>query len=306
MIQTNFLGDDVEIKKKKNKYTFGGLKSWQQYKDKAFHYLSLGAGRQSSVMYLMALNGEIEHSPNCAIFADTGNEPEHVYSQLQFLIDENKKTGGKIPIYVVSAGDLLGDSMAAINGNDIWGDLPDGSSKWGGVILWAGNAPLKRLCTIDYKIQPTQKLAKKLMIENGFKFLVDWRGHTVDEIHRAKQDKRRFYWCRWPLLEKRYSDNDCAVWLQKNGYPEFLWSACIVCPFRLNQLEYAKKVKLMYPERWENEVIKLDNSIRDMSRFGINSTCYLNSKQMAMNDFVELEEIDNGIGFDFCDNGCGL
>ena len=40
------------------------------------HIISLGAGVQSSTMALMAAHGEIGPMPDCAIFADTGAEPQ--------------------------------------------------------------------------------------------------------------------------------------------------------------------------------------------------------------------------------------
>ena len=47
--------------------------------------LSLGAGVQSTVMALMAAEGEITPMPDCAIFADTQFEPESVYTHLDWL-----------------------------------------------------------------------------------------------------------------------------------------------------------------------------------------------------------------------------
>ena len=47
--------------------------------------LSLGAGVQSSTLALMAAHGEIEPMPDCAIFADTGDEPKDVYEWLKWL-----------------------------------------------------------------------------------------------------------------------------------------------------------------------------------------------------------------------------
>ncbi len=38
--------------------------------------ISLGAGVQSTTLALMATRGEIGPMPSCAIFADTGDEPE--------------------------------------------------------------------------------------------------------------------------------------------------------------------------------------------------------------------------------------
>ena len=50
--------------------------------------LSLGAGVQSSYMALMAARGEITPMPACAIFADTGAEPQRVYDYLDWLEEE--------------------------------------------------------------------------------------------------------------------------------------------------------------------------------------------------------------------------
>ena len=45
--------------------------------------LNLGAGVQSTTLYLWALDGLIHFDK--AIFADTGDEPESVYAHLEFL-----------------------------------------------------------------------------------------------------------------------------------------------------------------------------------------------------------------------------
>ena len=44
--------------------------------------ISLGAGVQSSTMALMANEGLIDPMPDCAIFADTQNEPQYIYDYL--------------------------------------------------------------------------------------------------------------------------------------------------------------------------------------------------------------------------------
>lgn len=49
------------------------------------HILSLGAGVQSSAMALMAAVGEVTPMPAFAVFADTGDEPDDVYTWLERL-----------------------------------------------------------------------------------------------------------------------------------------------------------------------------------------------------------------------------
>ena len=48
-----------------------------------FHILNLGAGVQSTTLYLMACRGEFRC--DVAIFADTGDEPKAVYEHLEWL-----------------------------------------------------------------------------------------------------------------------------------------------------------------------------------------------------------------------------
>ena len=49
------------------------------------HVISLGAGVQSTTLYLMASQGLITPTPVAAIFADTGWEPPAVYAHLSRL-----------------------------------------------------------------------------------------------------------------------------------------------------------------------------------------------------------------------------
>jgi 3'-phosphoadenosine 5'-phosphosulfate sulfotransferase (PAPS reductase)/FAD synthetase len=73
---------------------------------KALTVISLGAGVQSSTMALMAADGELP-KPDCAIFADTGNEPKAVYRYLEFL-----KKVLPYPIYKVSKGNITEDMIS--------------------------------------------------------------------------------------------------------------------------------------------------------------------------------------------------
>lgn len=69
--------------------------------------LSLGAGVQSTTMALMAAHGLIEPMPDCAIFADTGWEPQAVYKHLDWL-----RSGVlPFPVHIVSAGRNIRDDI---------------------------------------------------------------------------------------------------------------------------------------------------------------------------------------------------
>lgn len=68
---------------------------------KTVHFISLGAGVQSSTMALMAAHGELHPMPEGAIFADTQDEPQEVYDWLAEL-----QRHLPFPIHRVSAGKL--------------------------------------------------------------------------------------------------------------------------------------------------------------------------------------------------------
>ena len=72
--------------------------------------LSLGAGVQSTTLYLMAERGLIEPF-HCAIFADTGCDPQYVYD----LIGDLQRIG-TIPILVTSYGNVYEDTWENYNG----------------------------------------------------------------------------------------------------------------------------------------------------------------------------------------------
>ena len=72
--------------------------------------LSLGAGVQSSAVFLLACRGYWDHRIDCAIFADTGWEPPGVYRWLdEVLRPEGEKAG--IPIHIVSQGNIKEDAL---------------------------------------------------------------------------------------------------------------------------------------------------------------------------------------------------
>ena len=118
--------------------------------------LSLGAGVQSSVLALMAAHGEIP-APDAAIFADTGWEPTHVYTHLDWL-----ETRLPFPVHRVGIGHRLQDRVRAgvrHDGSSGYIDIPkfqrndDGSKSF--------NA--RRQCTSQYKIKPIRRKIRDII-----------------------------------------------------------------------------------------------------------------------------------------------
>ena len=77
------------------------------------HYISLGAGVQSSTMALMFACGELTPMPDAAIFADTKAEPQSVYHWLTWL---QKRL--PFPVHIVAKGNLADDQLAVHHRKD--------------------------------------------------------------------------------------------------------------------------------------------------------------------------------------------
>jgi len=193
------------------------------------HFLSLGAGVQSSTIALMAAAGEITPMPKAAIFADTDAEPASVYKWLEWLERQLP-----FPVHRVSYGSLTKRSLTKFVNRKtgrpyIKNMVPafvkneDGSK---GIV--------GRRCTYDHKIIPiTRKVRELAPIKRGQSHLgaVQWIGISFDEIHRMKPSRDKWSQHRWPLIEMEMTRSDCVKWMQKNGFPKPPRSACVYCPF---------------------------------------------------------------------------
>jgi hypothetical protein len=193
------------------------------------HFLSLGAGVQSSTIALMAAAGEITPMPKAAIFADTEAEPASVYKWLEWLEPQLP-----FPVYRVTYGSLTKRSLTKFVNRKtgrpyIKNMVPafvknqDGSK---GIV--------GRRCTYDHKIIPiTRKVRELAPIKRGQSHLgaVQWIGISFDEIHRMKPSRDKWSQHRWPLIEMEMTRSDCVKWMQKNGFPKPPRSACVYCPF---------------------------------------------------------------------------
>lgn len=246
--------------------------------------ISLGAGVQSTTMLLMAMAGEIEPMPNCAIFADTGWEPKAVYDHLTWL--ESVST---IPIHRVSAGNIRTDAL----GGDRFATMPV-------FVTGETDGMLRRQCTKEYKIRPIQR---KLRALNPKGVTTLWMGISTDEAIRMKDSRVKYAVHRYPLaLEKRMSRNDCLVWMESHGYAKPPRSACIGCPFRRNS-----EWRSLTPDEFA-DAVDFDYAIRD-SLPRITGRVYLHSSLQPL-DMVDLRtEQEKGqldIWGNECEGMCGL
>lgn len=181
------------------------------------------------MMALAASCGEITPMPDCAVFADTQDEPASVYRWLDWL--EPKLA---FPVYRVTNGKLSDEVVRMRLTKD-------------GRRYTRTNIPLytlskkgepgmatMRSCTADYKIKPILKfLRNHCGIKRGQKTptVTSWIGISLDEQQRMKDSREKWAVNIFPLVEKRIDRAGCIRWMTDRGYPEPPKSACRYCPF---------------------------------------------------------------------------
>lgn len=243
--------------------------------------LSLGAGVQSTALALMAAQGEIGPMPDCAIFADTGWEPQAVYDHLAWLRSPNVLP---FPIHIVSAGDLRADLVRAGEG-ERWASIPAFTRTVRGGRVEIGM--IRRQCTTNYKIVPIRRKVRSLAgltrrRSPSLPIVEQWIGISFDEVVRMKPSREPWQINRWPLIERRMTRQDCLRWLARQGYPTPPKSSCIGCPYHSDAMW--RQLRDEDPSAWA-DAVAIDHAIRTGLR-GIRGEVFLHRSA------VPLEEAD--------------
>jgi hypothetical protein len=220
--------------------------------------LSLGAGVQSTTLYLMAGAGLVPQ-PKVAIFADTGSEPMAVYEHLHWL----QFRGGEIPIWIDSAGNL-GEDLRR-KGEGRVASLPcftkgDGDPTEGRI---------RRQCTQDYKLKVIDRSVRRGVlgmnprqrVPAGVK-VIQQVGISLDEVGRANRmlarDRPKWLEFEFPLLDLRMTREECRTWLADRVPHEVPRSACVFCPMH-NDAEWLRVMK--NPQDWA-QAVAVDEALR--------------------------------------------
>lgn len=267
--------------------------------------LSLGAGVQSTTLALMAAAGEISPMPDCAIFADTGAEPQGTYAHLRDLIPKLP-----FPVITVSVGNLREAVLEAARGGNKRGSRArppfftvnqDGSK---GMLL--------RQCTQDYKIVPIEREIRRQL---GLKFrqhwpkepvVEQWLGISTDEASRMKPSRIRAIIARWPLIEKNMSRADCLGWMTANGHPLPPKSACTFCPY--HSADEWKRLHDLGGEDWA-QAVEVDKAIRHGLGGGLTGTLYVHRARVPLDEIEFSAPKDIGqqdLFDDECAGICGV
>lgn len=174
-------------------------------------------------MALMAAHGEIGPMPDCAIFADTQDEPRDVYEHLAWLMSGNVLP---FPVHVATKGRLSG---ALIAGDDS-ARIP---------CFVEGSGLAGRQCTRNFKLRVIRRKTREVLGVGSRGYVPSgtveaWVGISTDEAIRIKPSGLNYIVNRHPLIEKFMSRADCERWLVLHDYPIPPKSACKYCPFQSN------------------------------------------------------------------------
>lgn len=275
------------------------------------HVISLGAGVQSTTMALMAAHGEITPMPDCAIFADTGNEPQPVYEHLKWLTAD-----GRLPfaVHIISAGNLGEEILKATRGEALKGSHARPPFRVRTVTnATVSEGMIRRQCTADFKIDPIKKKTRELL---GLRprspwpkevRVEHWIGISTDEAIRMKPSQLPAIRHQWPLIEKRLSRSDCLLWLERNGYPVPPKSACTFCPYRSDA--QWRDLRDTDPAGWQY-AIEIDRAIRTgMRSQGLRGELYVHRSLQPLDEVDLSTDAERGqpdLFGDECEGMCGV
>ncbi len=246
------------------------------------HIISLGAGVQSSTMFLMALRGELEPKPTAAVFADTQDEPMAVYKWLDVLEIEGDMNN--VPIYKVTAGRLRDRVVKDLDRYGKSFFIPTYSVRGYG----------RRQCTDKFKLRPLKRMIRE--IASGAN-VITWIGISLDESLRMKPSREKWQTHRWPLIEKRMSRSDCVRWLKSNGFVEPPKSACTYCPFKDDD----RWRQSMENESEREEIVSLDRILNAKGEFLHRSLKPIDQVDFSKPLFEQVNLFNNE-----CEGMCGV
>ena len=229
--------------------------------------LNLGVGVQSTMLYEMACDGELNPSPTVAIFSDTQDELHATYKHLEWL-----KRTGKIPILTPTKGKLSVDlvkGMVCKNGTR-FASIPAFTLHSDGKI-----GRTRRQCTKEYKtevigkcirrdvfgLKPRQPIPRNVHLIQYFGISYDERGRKgriMERVCRPTFDHwilgnplanrpmvkwgsktivypGPFIEPRFPLVDRQITRDECKEYLAKRVPHPVPRSSCKYCPFKSDE-----------------------------------------------------------------------
>jgi len=283
------------------------------------HFLNLGAGVQSTALYLMSIDGDEPEVPkfDAAIFADVQEEPDEVYRHLEWL----ESQGG--PQIIRTTAGKLGDALEA--GSDASGNQRTDGGHYISIPAFTMNPHtgdrviIQRQCTADFKVKPIDKMIRASVGAQPGRpvpkdiIIHQYMGLSFDEPKRVIRVKERFL-CKpsnwkvhFPLWEMQYTRGDCQSYLRGRMPYEVPRSACVFCPFKSDS-EW-RQLRDEDPKGWQR-ALHIDTVCRTGT--GLDAHRYLHKSCQPLGQ-VDLRPADEKSGQkhlfsgfqDECEGYCG-
>ena len=235
--------------------------------DRTKHILNLGAGVQSTTLYLLFLDRLIKRDGepiilDAAIFADTGEEPDAVYSHLEWLMSLGGniiiRSKGKLGEHLLTGTNSTGQRFASIPAyTKAPGDAREGR--------------LRRQCSKEYKSEVVERTIRRDVlgmlprqrVPKGTR-IYQYFGISLDESGRAKRIKDRMErTIKWsvpvfPLIEASMTRADCRSYLADRVPHHVPRSACVFCPYKSD----AEWVRLKEDRTGWERAVEIDTALR--------------------------------------------
>jgi hypothetical protein len=276
--------------------------AYEAMRQRPLTYVSLGAGTQSSALLIMAVLG-LRDCPKVdfAIFADTQDEPDWVYRQMEAL---RGWADGRIEIATVTVG-RLADETLGLTGKKRRAALPVFTLGQDG-----REAMLPRQCTYEYKLAPIEKYVRQRLGYKPRARIPVGAAHALigisfEERIRMKESRKRWIVNRHPLIDAAMTRSACSALLEAHGLPDFEKSSCIYCPFHDNA--YWARLQAREPHNFES-ACQFDEAIRSSSSRGLRHPVYLHRSLIPLRE-VDLTTTQQGFDYGFgneCEGHCGV
>ena len=267
--------------------------------------MSFGAGVQSVTLALLSQNRHPKIPVfDCAIFADTGAEPQSVYDSVDAV-----SSNVNFPVIITKHKEGLLNSIkdAARNKDKRFAGVPFFTQNPDGAV-----GMLKRQCTNEYKIQPVKKAIREFLgYKKGqrVKHNVNlWIGISRDEMTRMTISRDAWIQHKYPLVEMEWRRSKCISYLKQKWNHPFGKSSCTFCPY--HDAQAWRELKNKDTESWQ-QIVEVDRQVRNGFK-GADERLYLH-KSCKPIDEVDFDAIlarhddQNEFGFlEECEGMCGL
>ena len=284
---------------------------------RTINVLNLGAGVQSTALYLLFHEGKLPWKLDYAVFADTQEEPADVYKHLDWL-----KSLGGAPILMGTRG-KLGEHLK--HGANFRGGrfaaIPAFTTADGGTTV----GKTRRQCTKDYKTDIIGQVIRREILglapgrtPKRNVHVNSFIGISLDEAGRAKRMERNVpapkYLTRFfPLIDMNWTRAACRQYLEDRVPHRTPRSACVFCPFH-NDYEW-HLLKTEKPEEFARAV-EIDHALRttgSVANRDMRQTMYIHRSckplELVQFDASPPKPKEVNMAFNFneeCEGMCGL